>query len=168
MMVMMEFTKWGGTRHWHYELEELGADVYGKWFSGRPGTALQRGEDPPILELDGFVKLVPASGDWIAIWRSAGDIAIYVDVTNTPQTSGSRIEAIDLDLDVVAFRDGRVEVIDVDEFDEHRLTLGYPAQIVAGALATATWLSEHISMNTPPFDGTGPSWLANATATWWS
>jgi len=165
-MAIMEFTKWGGTRHWRYELEELGADAYGTWFAGRPGTALQRGDEPPIFELHGFVTLVPVIGDWIAIWRSVGDLAIYVDVTDTPRRRGSRIDAVDLDLDVVAFRDGRVEIIDVDEFEDHRITLGYPAQIAASAQATAMWLLDQIPLRTPPFDDTGPSWLAKAAATW--
>jgi hypothetical protein len=54
----------------------------------------------------------------------------------------------------------------VDEFEEHRLTLGCPAHLAAGAKATATWLLEHIPLRTPPFDDTGPSWLAKAAATW--
>jgi uncharacterized protein len=162
----MEFTKWGGARHWHYALDELGSDVFGTWFTGPPGLLLQRGDEPPIQEANGFVKLVPVAGEWIALWRAGGDVAIYVDVTDTPRRVCDRIEAIDLDLDVIALRDGRVFIDDVDEFEDHRIVLGYPTEVVASARATAAWLLEHVEAKTPPFDETGRLWLAKAATRW--
>lgn len=41
---------------------------------------------------------------------------------------------IDLDLDVVRWLDGSVEIIDVEEFEEHRVALDYPGELVAGAV----------------------------------
>ena len=44
---------------------------------------------------------------------------------------------IDLDLDVVRFRDGRVEVLDEDEFGQHQATLGYPPHMINQPATTA-------------------------------
>lgn len=169
--IAVEYTKWGGARHWHFPVDQLGADEHGTWYSGPPGIHLQRGDEPPVLELDGFVMLVPggtsvATKDWIAFWNPWDGPAIYVDVTDTPRSDGRMVSAIDLDLDVIARRDGRAELVDVDEFDEHRIALGYPQDVVDGALATADWLLDRVGCEAPPFDATGRVWLQRAAKSW--
>ena len=42
---------------------------------------------------------------------------------------------VDLDLDVVLTRDGDLLLDDEDEFDQHRVTLGYPDDLVAAGTA---------------------------------
>jgi uncharacterized protein len=164
--VRVEFSKWGGARHWHFDVESLGTDRHGTWFCGGPGLVLQRGEEEPILKEDGFVLLVPVEGDWIASWNSLDDVAVYVDVTDTPVLSASSLRAVDLDLDVIALRDGRVEVVDRDEFDAHQVALGYPPEVVARAEATALELEALMKTTGAPFDGTGEAWLEKAAASW--
>ena len=136
-----------------------------KWFSGRPGILYERGDEPPVVEIDGFVMLVPsrptlATKDWVVFWNLWDGVAVYVDVTNTPRYDDRVVSAIDLDLDVVAQRDGGVEIVDVDEFDEHRVVLGYPPEVVDKALWTADWLLHKIRAAAPPFDATGRVWLS--------
>jgi uncharacterized protein len=169
--IAVEYTKWGGARHKHFAVDELGVDEHGTWFSGRPGILSQRGDEPPVVEVDGFVMLVPdgasvATNDWVAFWNLRGGVAIYVDVTDTPRYDGRVVSATDLDLDVVAWRDGAVEIIDVDEFDEHRLALGYPPEVVDKALSTADWLLDTIRAEAPPFDANGTTWLQRAAKAW--
>jgi uncharacterized protein len=169
--VGVEYSKWGGARHWHFVVDELGVDEHGTWFSGRPGLVYQRGDEPPLVELDGFVMLVPsgpalATKDWVAFWNLWNGVAIYVDVTDTPRYDGRVVSAIDLDLDVVAQRDGAVHIVDVDEFDEHRVVLGYPQDVVDQALSTADLLFDRVRSQAPPFDASGRRWLQRAAATW--
>jgi uncharacterized protein len=169
--VLIEYTKWGGARHWHFAVNELGVDEHGTWFSGPPGGLSQRGEEPPIVEVDGFVILVPngpsvAINDWVAFWNLWDEDAIYVDVTDTPRYDGRVVSATDLDLDVIARRDGTVEIVDVDEFDERRVALGYPPEVVDKALLTADWLLGRIRDGAPPFDATGRAWLQRAAKAW--
>jgi uncharacterized protein len=104
--------------------------------------------------------------DWVAFWNLSDGVAIYVDVTDTPRYDGRVVSAIDLDLDVVAWRDGGVEIVDVDEFDEHRVVLGYPPEIVEKARLTADWLFDKVRDEVPPFDATGKTWLQRAARTW--
>jgi len=162
----MEFSKWDGRRHWHFEMEELGTDRHGRWFSGPPGTTAKRGDEDHVVEVGGFVMLVPAEGDWIANWNHAGDVAVYVDITDTPVVREGIIRAVDLDLDVIARRDGTVEVVDRDEFEAHSVSMAYPPDVIARAEVAAAGVEGLMRGAQAPFDDTGPSWLDTAAATW--
>jgi protein associated with RNAse G/E len=67
---------------------------------------------------------------------------------------------VDLDIDVIRYRDGRVEVEDEDEFAQHRDELGYPPEIVAGALAGAAELRAALAHGEEPFASHYLTWLA--------
>lgn len=162
----MEYRKWDDTRHWHFEVEELGRDSHGRWYTGAPGIPLQRGDEAPTPEVDGFVMLVPTDGHWIAFWNRDDDAAVYVDVTDAPVVSDEAIRAIDLDLDVIVRRDGRVEVVDQDEFEEHRVALSYPDQVVADARRTAAWLEARLRVSGAPFDDSFRPWMEMAVVSW--
>jgi uncharacterized protein len=160
MTVEMRFTKWGGKPHWHYPVVPLGSDRYGWWLGGPEGTFFQRGDEEPIPRPHDYVMLVPAEGDWIATWHAAGDTELYVDITTRPIASDQLIEAVDLDLDVIRERNGRVLLVDEDEFAEHQVLLGYPAELIAQAQATADDLVIRIAAAEEPFGRTGSDWLA--------
>jgi uncharacterized protein len=164
--VRMEYTKWDGRLHWHIDVESLGHDSHGNWYTGRPGIWLQRGEEPPIEEVDGFVMLVPRTGDWIAFWNRLEEPSIYVDVTTTPEVHADKIAAVDLDLDLIRWRDGRVTEDDRDEFELHQRQMAYPPAVVAGAEKTARWLEAAMTARQPPFDDTGAEWLKAASRAW--
>lgn len=158
--VKVEYTKWDGRAHWRFDLNELGTDAHGLWLGGERGCRLQRGDEAPIYAPHGFVCLVPTIGTWIASFYVDGDVYVYIDVTNDPVRSGDCVKAIDLDLDVVRWRDGRVVIEDEDEFIEHRELFGYPNDVTAKAEATATDLAEVVRAGVEPF-GTAPAgWLA--------
>ena len=160
-MTTVRFTKWGGTLHWHFELERLGEDEHGVWLGAPVGTRMQRGSEPPITEQSGCVQLVPRAGGWAALWNRTRDVEIYVDIASEPVWSddGSVVTLVDLDLDVVRWRDGRVEILDEDEFAEHQVALGYPAAVIAAAEATTAEMVRALTERIEPFDTVGPSWL---------
>jgi hypothetical protein len=164
MGVEMRFTKWGGKRHWHYLLDPLGNDRHGWWLGGRAGIAMRRGFEEPVRQPHDFVVLVPDEGDWIANWNASGDTAIYVDVTTRPVRGSETIEAVDLDLDVIRLRDGRVHILDEDEFAEHQLRYAYPSDVITQARATTDDLVARLAATTEPFGLTGETWLADFTA----
>ncbi|MEV6851736.1 DUF402 domain-containing protein [Actinoplanes sp. NPDC051411] len=160
MSIEMRFTKWGGKPHWHYPVVPLGTDRHGWWLGGAEGTLFQRGDEEPILRPHDYVMLVPDVGEWIATWHAASDTEIYVDVTTRPVRNGDIIEAVDLDLDVIRKRDGRVLLVDEDEFAEHQVLLGYPTEVIARARAAADDLVARVTAATEPFDRAGHDWLA--------
>ena len=160
--VAVRYTKWGGIDHWHYDLDPLGQDEFGWWFFGRRGLTQQRGAEPPVVWPRDFVLLVPAEGCWTACFNAAYELEIYADVTTRPVLDGDTVTAVDLDLDVVRYLDGRVAVLDEDEFAEHQVRLGYPAEVISQARQTCDWLVEAVSSRAEPFGQAGPRWLARA------
>ena len=77
----------------------------------------------------------------------------YVDMTSLPEWDGDVVRAVDLDLDVIEQLDRTVIVDDQDEFDEHRVELGYPPEIVALAMSTRDLIRTAVTGKIPPFDG---------------
>jgi len=75
----------------------------------------------------------------------------YVDITTPAVWSGDEVRCVDLDLDVVRDSDDRVWVDDEDEFAEHQVSLGYPAEIVEGALASCAQVLELVTADAAPF-----------------
>jgi len=164
--VDVQYTKWGGKRHWWWSAEELGRDRFGWWIGSRAGTELRRGFEEPVVVGHDFVVLVPDRGRWIAAWNGPEEteLALYIDVTDEPVRRPDRVEAVDLDLDVVRLRDGTVRLLDEDEFEEHQVLYGYPAEEIALARATADELLAMVSARQEPFGEVGESWLAAYTA----
>ncbi len=162
--IAVRYTKWGGIDHWHYELDPLGEDQFGRWFFGAAGLTQQRGDEPPVVWPGDFVLLVPAEGCWTACFNAGHELEIYVNVTTRPVLDGDTITAVNLDLDVVRYLDGRVEVLDEDEFAEHQVQLAYPAELVSQARQTCDWLVRAVSARAEPFGRAGAGWLARARA----
>jgi hypothetical protein len=89
------------------------------------------------------------------------DLELYVDITTVPQwPSPSVCRAVDLDLDIGRFRDGRVELLDEDEFEERRVSFGYPDDVVRRALETAHSVLDAVREYREPFGAAGVPWLS--------
>jgi hypothetical protein len=88
-------------------------------------------------------------------------VDFYVDMT-TPcvwSEDGTEVRCVDLDLDVIRETDGRVWIDDEDEFAEHQVALGYPADVIAGARRSCDEVFAAMSAGQPPFDGVALRWL---------
>jgi protein associated with RNAse G/E len=70
------------------------------------------------------------------------------------------VRAVDLDLDVIRGTTGRVWVDDEDEFAQHRVQLGYPDEVIEGAVASCQEIFGAVGEGRAPFDGTHRDWLA--------
>jgi protein associated with RNAse G/E len=164
--VQVQYTKWGGRPHWRFTVTPVGSDEFGWWLGARNGLVLQRGDEAPITQHYDLVMLVPKSGSWIAFWNSGAErtVEVYVDVTTRPRCTPTCVEAVDLDLDVIRFRDGRVELVDEDEFADHQVRYSYPPHIVEQATSTAAALLDAVTAGSEPFGAVGPAWLARYLA----
>jgi protein associated with RNAse G/E len=86
---------------------------------------------------------------------------VYCDVTTPPEwASTGEVSMVDLDLDVVRDRQGNTGIVDQDEFAEHQIRYGYPADVVDRAERAAEELLAAVSTRVEPFGATGPAWLA--------
>jgi predicted RNA-binding protein associated with RNAse of E/G family len=86
----------------------------------------------------------------------------YVDIA-TPATwseDEGEARAIDLDLDVIQGTTGRIWVDDEDEFADHRVSLGYPADVAERAVASCEAVLRAVTDHEPPYDGTALGWLS--------
>jgi protein associated with RNAse G/E len=72
---------------------------------------------------------------------------------------------VDLDLDVVKGRTGRVWVDDEDEFADHRIRYGYPDDLVRLAVASCEAVRLAVESAAAPYDGrVSAYWLGELQA----
>ncbi len=75
---------------------------------------------------------------------------------------GDTVTMVDLDLDVVQTLEGRVMVLDEDEFAEHQVSYGYPRELIALARSACDDVRSALSTSTEPYGRAGWDWLHRA------
>jgi uncharacterized protein len=165
--IRCEQSKWGGALHWEYDAVALGSDEHGEWLGFPAGTLFSRPGNSFVGQR-AHVGLVPAPVDGRVPWHLAtfhsieGDpwpalgnsgVEIYIDVTTPAAWDGTFLRAVDLDLDVVRGFNGTVIIDDEDEFLEHQVVYGYPAEVIAAARASADELKVAVEAGVAPYDG---------------
>lgn len=168
--IRVEVTKWGDRPHWQFDGVWLGSDAYGEWLGFPVGTFNSRPGFSYVSQV-ASVTLVPREGHWIATFHDVGIWCdTYIDVSTPPTWDGTVLRTIDLDLDVIRMADeppvgstsapqnqhagpGEVFIDDEDEFLEHQLAFGYPAEVIAAARATADELFDAVEQKLAPYDG---------------
>lgn len=161
--VRIEMEKWGHRPHWQIPGQWLGSDDHGDWIGIPARTPMAR----PGLELaltNDQVGLVPTRGSdleraFLATFHGpGGETWAYVDMTTPPVWHRNVVRAVDLDLDVIRMVNGWVVVDDEDEFADHQVAFGYPAEIVALAEASRDRVHAAILAEDAPFDGSHQRW----------
>ena len=161
-------TKWGGGQHWTFTATHLGDDEFGSWLGAPAGAVLRRPGAELRLEATSVQLFTP--GAWasptfngVGPDGSALRFDIYVDIVTECWYDAGTWRLIDLDLDVVRTRGtGLVEIVDRDEFADHQVALGYPAEVITAAEAAAAAVAAAIERGDEPYATVGPSWLARA------
>ena len=162
--VRVVMTKWGERPHWEFDATYLGSDQHGDWLGIPAGTHMSRPGASYVAPTH-QVGLVPALGPddgrgWLATFHAAGGpVRVYVDITTPPLWDGATVRAVDLDLDVVCGPTGRVWIDDEDEFAEHRVSLGYPAELTQAAMASCDRVHAAVAGELAPYDGSAEAWL---------
>ncbi|SDS25349.1 DUF402 domain-containing protein [Microlunatus soli] len=159
-------TKWPDRPHWEFDGRWLGLDDSGWWFGVPAGTLLTRPGASYHSNADAAAVVPSGGAGYIATFYAPGPspdrpgaVHTYVDITTPPLLSPGRIVAVDLDLDVVRERAGRLYVDDEDEFAEHQVTLGYPDQIITQARRSCDQVHAALAAGAAPFDGRSEAWL---------
>jgi protein associated with RNAse G/E len=161
--IKVVYTKYDGTLHWNHPGTLLGEDDHGAWVSVPAGTQASKGAEPPVTWETPIVMLFPRDGWWTATFHTPPhSFEVYVDVTTVPRWRDGEVTMVDLDLDVILLRDGGLVLDDEDEFAEHRVTFGYPDDLVTRAWETARWLLAAVEGREGPFGGAHTAWLDRA------
>jgi protein associated with RNAse G/E len=105
--------------------------------------------------------LFPRGPWWTATFHAPpARTEIYCDITSPVQWLSPReVTMIDLDLDVIRRRDGSIILDDADEFAEHQIRYGYPADVIAESQRSAAWLQQALADGTEPFESVYRSYL---------
>lgn len=164
--VRVIYTKFDGSLHWHSWMWRLGEDEHGVWLGAAAGHLSRRGFETPIALAYPHTMLLPRDRWWTAAFNPpASRLWTYCDITTVPSWANDHeVSMIDLDLDVGrATADGRVFMMDEDEFAAHKIKFGYPETVVDQAKAAAAWLFDAVAARRPPFDGVSDAWLAQVS-----
>jgi len=164
--VRVAFTKYDGSRHWLHPMRYLGEDEHGVWLGAPAGTSVRRGDELPVVVEPPFVQLIPDGEWWSATFNGEpAETEVYCDIGTPPQwVHPGEVTMADLDLDVIRLRaDGRVLILDEDEFAEHQVRYQYPAEVIGQAERAAAWLVEVISAGGEPFATEYRAWLAKVS-----
>lgn len=149
--IRLIYRKFDGALHWHMSGRLLGEDEHGVWVGLPAMTLATRGHEPPITFGHASVMLFPRRQWWTAAFNDAPEpTEIYCDVTTPPQwPRPDEVAMVDLDLDVARDRTGAIVVLDEDEFADHQVRYGYPADVIEAAERAATWLRAALSGREP-------------------
>ena len=179
--IRCEMTKWGARPHWEFAGIHLGADEHGEWLGFPQGTHNSRPGYAFDSQVDS-VTLVAPDGWYAATFHALGIWCdLYVDIATPGRWEGTVLRAVDLDLDVIRMSDplpaevhraaveagrvaGEVFVDDEDEFAEHQVAYGYPADVVEQAQASCDRVLADVRAGRAPYDGTAQRWLDQLAA----
>ncbi len=158
------FLKYDGRPHRSYPARYLGEDANGTWLGVEAGTPARVDGTRETLREEPYVLLVPHRAWWTAMFNAPPRrTEVYCDITTPATWCGTQMTVVDLDLDVRRRRWGVIERLDEDEFDEHRVSYGYPDEVVAEARAASLWLARALGDGTEPFATGFRPWLAQVT-----
>jgi uncharacterized protein len=162
--VLVRFTKWGGAAHWTMYGHRLGEDRYGVWVAAPIGTQLTKPGSQFVAARHHamlFPRDLPCTAAfYLPLPGDDGEqIATYVDITTIPVWHDSQVTMVDLDLDVILFGDGTVKVDDEDEFAQHQVSLGYPADVVRLATDSCAARLSEVREGQEPYGDVGAAWL---------
>ena len=63
-----------------------------------------------------------------------------------------QLDYVDLDIDVIVWPDGTFRILDLEEFEQNKVTYNYPADIIANAERTMDELMSAIRDGSQPTD----------------
>ncbi len=137
--IRIEKAKYDGTVQaaWESELlDHAGSLLRSVVPGGRPVYVLDRSRWVQSGQTTCAVELY-FDDRWYNVWhfRDGTTELWYCNVAMPATFDGKTLRWIDLDIDIRCYRDGVPEVLDEDEFAQHRIELGYPAEVVERAFA---------------------------------
>lgn len=137
----------------------LGEDAFGRWLSIRQGDPWWPADraSAGVFE-SSFVKLVPQGTFWTACFNDS-DPVIDVDIVLPVHWADDVLEEVDLELDVLRFTDGTVQVRDVDAFAQVRQTWPMPEEFATRAEDTCMQIRMVVERGAEPFGDVGRGWL---------
>jgi protein associated with RNAse G/E len=156
------FRKFDGRLHRRANEQYLGEDEWGTWLGVPVGTQVHY-VSAGITRADEHrsVRLVPHDGWYTPLFFApTRSLEMYCDITAPPTWTGrGQVTMVDLDLDVIRTHQGRIELLDEDEFAAHQVSYGYPPETIRQATEAARQILAACRARTEPFGAHYLSWL---------
>ena len=76
----------------------------------------------------------------------------YCNITMPPKFENDVLDYVDLDIDVIVWPDGRVDTLDMDDFESNSIRFGYPDDVRENALDSLSELQRTIDAGEFPFE----------------
>jgi protein associated with RNAse G/E len=147
-------TKYDGTFHWEYSSRFIRKDGPLVVTEDSAGDLMQNAAGSWTCPYD--VRNHYWTDRWYNVMRFSRPGAElqewYCNVSTPAEFDGSALSWIDLDLDVRAWPDGRIEVVDEDEFEEHSRRMAYPGHLIDNARQAVHELLDLAQRRAFPFD----------------
>lgn len=159
-LVEVQSLKWPKRLTGIAQTRYLGQDEHGVWLGVRRGDSFwlpDRSVGGTMVQT--FVKLMPADSYWTALFQ---DIEPYLDIDISYPVSwtGTTVQEVDLELDVLRYSDGCVVVRDQEDFAKLVADQSVPREVVANAESACAMVLELIQNDAEPFRTIGLGWLA--------
>lgn len=152
--MLLRATKYDGSAHWIQPFTVVSDDgtLIVASYRARTPIFTSRGEfRSPYNSLVYFWR-----DRWYNVFRlskpNCGLALWYCNVTTPPTLEGTRLNYVDLDLDVAVRPDGYVDLLDRDEFDAHSRLYAYPDDVIASAEQAAEDVAALAHARGFPFD----------------
>jgi protein associated with RNAse G/E len=165
-LITVDTRKWGDRPHYLYQKHWLGRDQFGSWLAASAGTPLHKDGQAAGKFPKASITLIPDSAWWVATWviepgklLCLDEASIYIDIATPSFWNNQTIRFIDLDLDVLRDQYGKVNLLDQDEFADHRIAMAYPEEVVQEAMHSAHRLMARLTAYEEPFDKWALRWL---------
>ena len=157
-------TKWPDRPRSDVSADFLGEDEHGVWYGSHRDRTFVDGRGMTVTAA--HVGAYLPDRWWIPIFvPPERRFEIYVHIATPPDLVDGRIESIDLELDVVRYRDRRVEVLDEDELDEAIIEHAIPDDVVGRARGACDEVVRLLTEDVEPFARAGAAWLERYLAT---
>lgn len=106
---------------------------------------------------DGLLELY-FKARWYSVWHICEQISninqMYINLSMPATVTATGIEWVDLDLDYRVHLDGRIELLDEDEYRAHMVSMGYPADVQAHVQAACAEIEALYQQRAYPFNYT--------------
>lgn len=137
--ILLRATKFDGAPHWIQPFTVVSDDGNLLVAKYRARTPIYTSRGEFRSPYDSYVYFW--RDRWFNVFRLSrprcGVSLWYCNVTTPPVLEGTTLRYVDLDLDVSVRPDGCIELLDADEFEEHRQLYAYPIDVVEAAQRAA-------------------------------
>jgi protein associated with RNAse G/E len=155
MTYIMRAHKYDGRIHYEQELNFVGFENGVLTLAGEKGRKLKHYTRDAVYTFNERTLEYFFTDRWYTaalVFDDTGKVVhVYCNIALPAEITGNVVGFVDLDVDVIV-KDGRIDVVDIDEFEEHSILFGYGQDIEKRVFETVELVKSNIINREFPFD----------------